>query len=351
MFDKIRENPAISVFAGMTCIQTVICIAWLFGQGKLPSDPMWILGFLMTVSALLFACRMFKVSLWFALFVITGPFTVMTVFGVPRTAVITAASVIVSGLFFYLWRKKKKGPALLTGLIFLVFFVFTELYYVNSPALSADTAFPYLLYEKTGWPHFFERGYRFGEEDFLEGYMDLVRDADMSPLRLRTGLKPVLDGLYGESAGDYYMSGALFSVGIGTKTALTEFVTRLLLLVFAPLSFYVVLIFRIPDTFVPAFILDLTAGGALTARLWLTVFGAIFMAVIAGGLVKRISRSGVRGFLASFMPLLAVTFLTAVFLWFFRLPAFDVRDTGLIFVLHGIYWTKALTDTEDGTVN
>ncbi len=349
MFDRLRKDPCLCIFTVMTLIQSLLCALWAFGRGRELLSLHFAAGLALMCGCLFFAAWAFGISRLYVLYVISSPFVFVTAAELPKVTVITALSAALCGLVFLLWQKRRRGVAALVIAVAAVIFSCALIITSAGSLKNAATAYPYLLFEKTAWPHLMEHGFDHAPDLFADNE-EIIREADLNPYRLRAELKPVIDRAFGEKASAYYLDTAVYFLKIGTGTAVWETLVRIILILSAPLSVFAALVFRIPDTLVTAFVLDI-ASVPFIARLWLSVAFAGIVAMAAGSLLKAHMAGRLIRTLKSRMRLLAVTVPVALFIFGYSVPAFDVRVTGIVFIMVAAFWTKAFTDTTDGKIN
>ncbi len=329
MYKTLRENTALSIFAVITAVQAVFALLRIGFNGSEIFSFAFLLKFVLLCAASLFAAISFGITPLFSLFTVTSPFMLLTVSSDTGAsdngrAYLLIAAIAFMGLLHLLWKGKKRGlfwASLVLGIIGAVlaekFFVF------ECGDTSLKMSFSYLLFEKTFWPHFVEYQYILPGE-----YGQFLTDSDMNPVFLREVLAGDMAGALGDKAGETFLKAAGFAVSVGTKTFVKESVIRLLLFVLAPFSLLLTGVFGIPDTYAAENLLKLSGDAPLLAKWYLVFFVTGLTVMIAGTFARAISLKKLKDLLLGLLKLLAVLTLMGLFLYYFRLPCFDIRDAG-----------------------
>ena len=334
MFKDWFKKPAGCIFAGITALQTVICIIWIIsGISRGFSFGMLFNAVVLAVSSVVF-CGLVSVPLPIALFVLTSPFVWLVIKGDKGLSLALAFMLVAAGVIVRLFRLKR-FKALFAFVILAVFgAVSLEKSMVFAQTAGVSMSPQYLLYENTVWSHILGHGFKFSPE-FIKDNFDLLNRADADPYVLRSEVAPLIEADFGKKA---FVNAAEFTVKMGTKGVIGENLERVILMLTAPLSFFICLFFNVPDTFVAANILDLTGGSPVLSMFWLIVSMVGTLTIFAGTLVVSVIRGEFRAELKLMLKFYVSLLPVAIFLSVVRLPAFDVRDAGAIVMLTGFYW-------------
>ena len=237
-----------------------------------------------------------------------------------------------------LWKNKNKALFFAVLILGVAGFVLAEKYFVFEwgGVSSVKMSFSYLLFEKTFWPHFEEYQYILPD---VTGYG--LTNADINSVNLRNVLAGELAAAFGDGAKSNFLRAAIFAVSVGTKTFMKETAIRLLLYILAPFGLLFAGVFKIPDTFAAENLLEFAGGSPLISKWYLVFFYLGLMAVIAGAMVRAIAEKNLKGSGLSLFKHLCILFATGLFVYFFRLPCFDIRDAGICGFLFTLFWAMS----------
>ncbi|MCR5278493.1 MAG: hypothetical protein K6E19_03540 [Lachnospiraceae bacterium] len=333
MFRKLAENKAHPAFTVIAVLQTIVCVVWLCLNPPEMWMPMYFQRLVFTALVMAWACYDLKLPPVTVLYVLSCPFIQLIITGSAGVWCMCGLSVFAVSLLYKLYSIKKPLIFVPVMIVVAVLAVIGEKLFVFDPSSAAKMTPAYLLFEKTAWPHFHAYGLGFGPR-FLSEYAGLVDEADLNPLMIRRELAPLLKEMYGADTQRYFLQASVYAMSIGTRTFIGEFIVRILLWIFAPFSFAVVNLFQTGDTYVAENMLDLAGTAPGAAGIYLFVFYGSFLFLIIGTAVRTIMAKGLKKLFKAYAGFIGVIVPIALFLWFMRLPCFDIRDAGLITTLH-----------------